>query len=290
MRELLPHLVEWQKRNGYSVGLSCEATLNIARSPEIFQLMKEAAFITIFCGIETPDPDALVSIDKGHNMQLPILDAIRAINDHGMEVVSGIILGLDTDTPETGDKLFEFIEKSKIALATINLLQALPRTPLWDRLTREGRLLTDEDLESNVAFRMPYDSVVAMWRDCMAKAYEPKTLFARYEHFASATYVNRLKRPMSKQRLSPANIRKGLRILGNIFWKVGVRGDYRRVFWGFALRRLIRGQIEPLIASSLVAHHLIMFARDATSGRGNASHYSAKMRILELEAPAAAAE
>jgi hypothetical protein len=35
----------------------------------------------------------------------------------------------------------------------------------------------------------------------------------------------------------------------------------------------------------LVAHHLIMFARDACEGRGNASHYSAKVRTLELEAP-----
>jgi radical SAM superfamily enzyme YgiQ (UPF0313 family) len=288
LQNLLPHLVEWQKRNGYAVSLACEATLNIARSPEILELMRQAAFVTIFCGIETPDPDALVSIDKEHNMQLPILDAIRAINDHGMEVVSGIILGLDTDTPETGGKLLEFIEKSKIPLLTINLLQALPQTPLWDRLAREDRLRSDEELESNVVFRMPYDAVLAMWRECMAKAYEPATLFARYEYQVHATYANGIKRPRSRQRYSPANIRKGLHILGKIFWKVGVRGDYRRVFWAFALRRLIRGQIEPIIAAGLVAHHLIMFARDATSGRGNASHYSAKTRVLELEAPVAA--
>jgi hopanoid C-2 methylase len=290
LRDLLPHLVEWQKRNGYSVGLACEATLNIARSPEILQLMKEAAFITIFCGIETPDPEALVAIDKEHNMQLPILDAIQAINAHGMEVVSGIILGLDTDTPETGGKLLDFIEKSKIPMATINLLQALPQTPLWERLTREDRLRSDEELESNVVFRLPYETVLSMWRDCMIEAYEPKTLFARYEHYINATYVNRIKRPKSKQRLSPANIRKGLHILANIFWKIGVRGDYRRVFWAFTLPRLIRGQIEPIIAVSLVAHHLIMFARDATSGRGNASHYSAKTRVPELEVHAAPAE
>ena len=59
LRDLLPHLVQWQKRNGYAVSLSCEATLNIARSPEILGLMREAAFDTIFCGIETPEPEAL---------------------------------------------------------------------------------------------------------------------------------------------------------------------------------------------------------------------------------------
>jgi len=286
LHDLLPHLVEWQKRNGYAISLACEATLNIARSPDILKLMREAAFATIFCGIETPNPDALVAMDKEHNMHLPILDAIGAINAHGMEVVSGIILGLDTDTPETGEKLYEFLEKSQIPMATINLLQALPQTPLWDRLMREDRLHGDEELESNVIFRLPYDVVLSMWRDCMAKAYAPDKLFARYEYQARATYANRLNKPNSRQRLSPANIRKGLHILAKIVWKIGIRGDYRRVFWAFTLRRLMRGQIEPIIAVGLVAHHLIMFARDATNGRSNASHYSAKARVLDLDTPA----
>jgi len=50
-----------------------------------------------------------------------------------LEVVSGIIMGLDTDKPETGKALLAFVDESKIPLLTINLLQALPKTPLWDR-------------------------------------------------------------------------------------------------------------------------------------------------------------
>ena len=102
VREMLPHLIEWQKRNGYPLLLSCEATLNIAKRPEILELMREAAFTTIFCGIETPDPEALKSISKEHNMMVPMLGAIETLNGFGMEVVSGIIIGLDTDTPDTG--------------------------------------------------------------------------------------------------------------------------------------------------------------------------------------------
>lgn len=48
----------------------------------------------------------------------PILDAVRRINDHGMEVVSGIIVGLDTDGPETGDHIVEFIRRSNIPILT----------------------------------------------------------------------------------------------------------------------------------------------------------------------------
>jgi biotin synthase-like enzyme len=95
--------------------------------------MREAGFEMIFCGIETPEPDALKAIDKAHNMMVPILDSVRTINGYGMEVVSGIIFGLDTDTKDTGRRISEFLEQSKIPMATINLLQALPRTPLWER-------------------------------------------------------------------------------------------------------------------------------------------------------------
>ena len=49
-------------------------------------------------------------------------------------------------------------------------------------------------------------------------------------------------------------------MLRNIFWKIGVLGDYKIEFWKFALRRLARGEIEHLIASMIVAHHLIVFA------------------------------
>ncbi|ACK50840.1 Radical SAM domain protein [Methylocella silvestris BL2] len=276
--DLLPHLVAWQNRNGYAVSLSCEATLNIARSPDILKLMREAAFDTIFCGIETPEPEALQAIQKSHNMVRPILESVKAINDHGMEVVTGIILGLDTDTAESGDRILEFLEQSNIPLATINLLQALPKTPLWDRLERDGRLLDDADRESNVDFALPYDEVLAMWRRCMEKAYTPEALFARYAHQMRATRPNRLPRPWSRQRLSPRNIRMAVIILAKLFWHVGLRGGYRRAFWTFALGRLIRGKIEPVISVGLVAHHLIMFARDACSGRSNASHYSAKNR------------
>ena len=137
-RELLPHLVAWQKRRGYPVQLCCEATLNIAKSPEILAMMREAYFCTVFCGIESPELAALDAMQKSQNRAVPLLDAVATINSYGIEVVSGIILGLDTDTPQTADRLIEFIDRSQIPMLTINLLQALPKTPLWDRL-RDGR-------------------------------------------------------------------------------------------------------------------------------------------------------
>jgi radical SAM superfamily enzyme YgiQ (UPF0313 family) len=281
--DLLPHLIEWQKKTGYVLRFSCEATLNIAKRPEILSQMRKALFETIFCGIETPDPVALKAMKKDHNMMVPIMEAIHTLNNFGMEVVSGIILGLDTDKPETGEHLLEFIDASQIPLLTINLLQALPKTPLWDRLAKEGRLIEDEGRDSNVDFRLPYDDVVTTWRACMGSAYEPAKLLERYEYQIRETYSKRLNM-RTPQQATWANIKLGLTMLRNIFWKVGVLGDYKLQFWKFALRRLARGQIEYLISSMLVAHHLIMYARDASRGKQNASNYS--IRLREASVPA----
>jgi radical SAM superfamily enzyme YgiQ (UPF0313 family) len=246
--------------------------------------MREAFFVTIFCGIETPDPDALKAMHKDHNMMVPILEGVHTINRYGMEVVSGIIMGLDTDKPETGEALLAFVDDSKIPLLTINLLQALPKTPLWDRLERENRLIDDETRDSNVDFRLPYDHVISSWRKCMEIAYQPEKLYARYQHQVDFTYANRLPLPATAQQRTWANIKRGLIMLRNIFWKVGVLGDYRKVFWKFALSRLRHGDIEGLISVAMIGHHLIMFARAASVGQQNASNYS--MRLREASVPA----
>src|SRR3981189_1936376 len=206
---LLPHLVEWQKRTGYVTRLACEATLNIAKRPEILDKMREAYFVTIFCGIETPDPDALKAMQKDHNMMVPILEGVKTINSYGMEVVSGIIMGLDTDKPEAAEALLSFVEESRIPLLTINLLQALPKTPLGDRLERENRLVHDEGRDSNVDFLLPYDQVVGAWRKCMEIAYQPEKLYPPHHFQCNYTYANRVKVPVSPEKKSWANIRRG---------------------------------------------------------------------------------
>ena len=63
-KELLPYLIEWQKRKRYPVEFACEATLNIIKSPDLLEMMREASFWTVFCGIETPDPVALKAMAK----------------------------------------------------------------------------------------------------------------------------------------------------------------------------------------------------------------------------------
>jgi hypothetical protein len=272
-REMLPHLIAWQERRGYPLRFSCEATLNIAKHPEILALMRQAQFLSIFVGIETPEAGALTAMRKDHNNALPMMGAIKTLNDYGMEVTSGIILGLDTDTPDTEARLNQFVDLSQIPVLTINLLQALPKTPLWDRLAQAGRLVDDKARESNVRFLRPYDEVIGAWRRCIAHAYDPQRLFARFMHQVDATYVNRIV-PPARGRLTLENLTFALVFAARIARHVGLKADYRRHFWRAARHALRRGQIDTVFGMAFVAHHLIEFTREALRGEQNASFYS----------------
>ena len=75
--------------------------------------------------------------------------------------------------------------------------------------------------------------------------------------------------------------------LTKIIGKIGIAGDYRRVFWRMALAALRRGRIDELIASALVAHHMITFACECTEGRQNAAFYADRPApALALRRPA----
>jgi radical SAM superfamily enzyme YgiQ (UPF0313 family) len=286
--ELLPHLVAWQEKNRFPLRFACEATLNVAKNERVLALMRDAGFTTVFCGIETPEPKALKFMSKDQNLRMPILEAVRRLNDHGLEVVSGIILGLDTDSEDTAEHILQFIRESRIPLLTINILYALPKTPLWRRLEAEGRLRSDVGRQSNVEFRLPYERVVAMWRRCITAAYEPAAVYARFAHQMEHTFARRRDFPTNAQRASWENVRMGFAMLGRIVWRIGVRGDYRRTFWKMAWPALRAGQIEPLIQVALVSHHLIEFTRDCLRGLGESSFY-APHSAMAADTPASTA-
>jgi hypothetical protein len=162
-------------------------------------------------------------------------------------------------------------------MLTINLLQALPKTALWDRLERDGRLVEEAGRESNVRFLRPYDEVVATWKRCIAYAYDPEQLYARFTHQIEATYANRLV-TAGGARLTRSNLKRGLTLAANLLVRVGLFADYRRPFWRMACQAIKRGQIEALFGVGFIAYHLIEFSREALRGRQNASFYSARSR------------
>ena len=276
--DLLPHLVEWQRRRDYSVRLSCELTLNVAEYPEILELMREAFMTNVFSGVETPEPDALRAMRKAQNLRTPILQAVDTINNYGIEVAAGIILGLDTDTPETPDAILEFIEASQIPIVTPNLLVALPHTPLYERLRKARRLNSGEGRDSNIEYLQPYQDVVASWKRVIRETYAPRKIYARYATQAKKTYPHRKRPARPLNQLTWANVRRMVEVFARIAWQVGICSDYRGEFWKMAWRELRQGNVESVFQIAMVAHHLITFGRECLTRDVQVSAYSARRR------------
>jgi hopanoid C-2 methylase len=274
-RGLLERLIEWQRENGYPLRFGAECTLNLAQDPELLSLMREAYFTDIFFGIESPDEDTLESIDKPQNVRMPILEAVRIINDHGIELHAGIILGLDNDGPDAAEKILRFIEQANIPLLAVNVLYALPRTPLWRRLEEEGRLIPTADVDqSNVVFKLPAEQVLAQYRRVVEEAFTPEALYRRYRHNVAHTYPRRKRLPLSGRYVSWQAARLGSFALFTIFTKLGLQGHYRRQFWTVALELLRAGRIDHLIYIASMGHHLISFRDDVRKSRLDACFYS----------------
>ena len=172
-------------------------------------------------------------------------------------------------------------------MLTINLLQALPKTPLWDRLKRDGRSArrTIRRSRATCVFLRPYDEVVAMWRRCIAYANDPERLFARFRHQVDATYVNRKITPAQRQAQLGESVARRWCWRSASCCHIGILSDYRKPFWRAARHALRRGQIDAVFGMGFMRYHLIQFTREALRGEQNASYYSTKLRTASA-APA----
>ena len=139
-KALLRFLARYQKEHGYDFSFGTEASLNLAQNRELLELFRDANFGWVFIGIESTDPDSLKETLKTQNLREDILTSIRRIYSYGIDVLAGFIIGFDNDTLETFERQYRFITDAGIQSAMIGLLTAMPRTPLYDRLLKEGRV------------------------------------------------------------------------------------------------------------------------------------------------------
>jgi len=198
-KDLLRFLRAYQERHGYRFLFGTEASLNLAQDRELMQLFRAANFTWVFIGIESPDAQTLKDTRKTQNIHEDPLTSIRRIYSYGIDVLAGFIVGFDNDTPATFDLQCRFIRDAGIQVAMIGLLTALPKTPLHERLAREGRLIPDADHTDNtkvrtnvIPKRMRYDEMVggyiALYRRLLTDRAIAERLRNKIRHMADPVY------------------------------------------------------------------------------------------------------
>lgn len=187
---VLPEIARWQKARNYPFSLYTEASVNLSGLDDLLDTMVDAGFTMTFLGIETPNREALLKTKKAQNTHRHddnyLLNAVRKIQEKGLEVTAGFILGLDSDGEDAFDAQIEFIQRAGIPTAMVGLLCALKGTDLYKRMQKEGRLL-EESSGNNVSvslnFRTEMDREVLIqgYKRVLSTLYDPglKNYFAR---------------------------------------------------------------------------------------------------------------
>ena len=170
-KKLLQFLVDYQRRHHYTFSFGTEASINMAYDAELLALLRQANFGWVFIGIESPDESSLRETKKLQNLRQDLLTSLRAIYAQGIDIYGGFIVGFDHDTPAIFKKQFQFIVNSGIQMAMVGLLTAPPKTPLYQRLEQEGRLIPDVQHGDNTSLhtnvipkRMTMDELIQGYR------------------------------------------------------------------------------------------------------------------------------
>src|SRR5205814_3739229 len=139
---ILRHVIAWQKANAYPLMFVTEASIDLADDAELMQLMVEANISAVFVGIESVNDESLKEAKKLQNLRRggTLADKVRRIQDAGMEVWAGMIVGFDNDDEAVFAAQVQFLAEARISMAMVGMLSAIPRTPLYDRLKAAGRL------------------------------------------------------------------------------------------------------------------------------------------------------
>ncbi len=185
-KELLRYLARYQRACGHRFHFGTEASLNVAHDAELLELLRTANFGWLFIGIESPDEESLKETRKFQNVGHDILASVRTVYAAGLDVLAGFIIGFDHDTVETFDRQYDFIMRSGIQAAMVGLLTAAERTPLYERLRREGRLIPDAGSTDNVKLAtnvrpkgMTYEEMLAGYRALHERLFTDRNIAAR---------------------------------------------------------------------------------------------------------------
>ena len=263
-KKMLPLLVKWQKEHGYPFELTAEVDITLADDEGLMTSMVQAGFKKVFLGLETPNKASLIECKKFQNVYHDMLACVRKMQSFGLIPMSGFMFGFDADNPETfDDEAIDFIQKAGIAISMLSVLQAFPGTDLYDKLQKEGRLLTtatgnNTDCYPNFVPKMPVEKLVQGFKKTWRKIYSPRGYYMTVRSFLRA--YNTDKKVPKKPNKSD---------LGAFFisiWCIGFFGGPIKSFyyWATLLEALLYNYraFPEAVTLQVFGSHFRRFAKD----------------------------
>lgn len=252
--DLLPAIKEWNNRNSFPFTFTTEASIDLSGDPHLLKAMAEAGFEKVFIGIETPDEEALKECDKHLNIKHDLLAGVQKIQEAGIEVSAGFIVGFDSDNAGVFQRQIDFIQRSGIITAMVGLLNAPNRTRLYERLSKEGRIINSSsgnntDFSINFVPKMNLEHLQEGYRKILTNIYSLKPYHRRLIGFL------RKFEPAVHGRLN-INREKIAALLRSVLY-IGILSKGRIYYWRLILWSLFtRPKMLPLaVTYSIYGYH-----------------------------------
>ncbi len=278
-KELLREIIKWQEKHGYPLRLNTEASLNLADDEELLELMYRANFRSIFIGIETPKKASLEETKKFQNTRGDSMEEkLRRIQRAGLDISAGFIVGFDNDDKEIFDAQYDFIQSNGVLLAMVGMLSAIPKTPLYERLEKAGRLVSNDPNCNFHPKNMTRKELRENYWELVRRLYTPEAFLERYfMAYRLPEYHERraeISRKANEGRTLPT-LGYSLILLWNLFWTLlrdGSLFSVGRVYLRFFFRKNLKYRPNviglAMFLNRCVTHwHFYRFTRDARSGR-----------------------
>jgi len=139
-KELLRRIIAERGKTHNVKRFSAQVRVEVAKDPELLQLMRQAGLRQLFIGFESVNPQSLVLYNK-HQSLKDIDEAIRVIHRHGIWIHGMFVLGSDADTLETFEETPRFCRRNKMETVQYLVLTPLPGTRHYRSLEAQKRII-----------------------------------------------------------------------------------------------------------------------------------------------------
>lgn len=184
--ETLRAVAEWNQRQDERMAFNTQISIDVARDRDepLLELCAEAGLTTAFVGIETPSTDALLEVNKRQNVRGDLVAQVARLQQHGITVQAGMIVGFDSDTTDTFRTQYEFAQEAGTVMISLGTLNAPEGTPLEARLLAQGRIretgVDDVFTSTNIVPKsMTTQELQAGTRWLMNRLYDPEHYLER---------------------------------------------------------------------------------------------------------------
>ncbi len=125
-----------------------ETDISVGEDDELLGLMRNAGCAEVLIGLESPGIEGLTGLelktDWKRKRRGDYLRLVHNIQSHGIRVNGCFVLGLDGQTTDIFDRVYDYARELELYDVQVTLQTPFPGTPLYERLRREDRLLEEK--------------------------------------------------------------------------------------------------------------------------------------------------